>query len=221
MWLENIKNFILIPYKILILPDYEDYKIPRFRLRTNKQDRIDITLTNAKGRLLDIGCGRYNSAIRQYRNGYGIDVYPWEGIDILCDTTKIPFKDKTFDTVSFIASFNHVQPKKINFVLQEVHRILKENNLLLITNTHPLIGFFNHAVFHRFDDIDRKFRGIDKNEVYGYSHGKLVSLLISNHFLFIKRIPFLYGLSYLYIFKKADTYDLRSRRQDGHYSQNF
>ncbi len=197
----KLKNFLFIPYKLLILLDY-DNRFPRFGLRTNKEDRIDITLKYAKGRLLDIGCGQYNSAIKKYVNGYGIDVYPWQGIDMLCDTTKIPFKDESFDSVSFIASFNHVPRQKVDLVVKEVYRVLKNDGLLLITNATPLVGYVNHEIAHRFDDIDRKCRGISSDECYGYWHKDLVRLIASNSFTYLKRVPFIYYLSYLYIFKK-------------------
>jgi len=55
-------------------------------------ERVIKTLEYTTGRALDIGCGS-NNYIRSYGNGIGVDVYPWDGVDVVVkDTSKLPFK---------------------------------------------------------------------------------------------------------------------------------
>jgi len=117
-------------------------------------------LSHVRGYCLDIGCGN-NRLINIYRasggKGIGIDVYPWEGVDmVLQDTRKLPFKADTFDTVTFVASLNHIPYREE--VLKEVKRVLKRESLSLITTLSPLISFIWHK--YTFWDRDQHKRGM-------------------------------------------------------------
>ena len=46
---------------------------------------------------------------------------------------KIPFKSKTFDSVSLIELIEHLADKDLKLILLEAHRILKKNGELIIT----------------------------------------------------------------------------------------
>src|SRR5207245_507345 len=67
---------------------------------TLEEERIQYVLPHVKGKLLDIGCGE-NNLVKQWGNGTGVDVYPWPGVDMVCDTTHLPLANEHFDTVSF------------------------------------------------------------------------------------------------------------------------
>src|SRR5262249_4425778 len=117
-------NQVLLPLKLLI-PQPVIRRIPL--LKTNAEIRTGVVLNAARGRLLDIGCGT-NRLVAQYRggggDGVGVDVYPWEGVDLIVeDTSKLPYPDASFDTISFVACINHI-PNRID-VLREAHRVLK------------------------------------------------------------------------------------------------
>lgn len=118
------------------------------------EERVAIALGRCRGLLLDIGCGT-NELARRYRSrqgtAIGVDIYPWPGADVVCDTTRLPFPDGHFDTVLMLACLNHVpRPKRIQ-VLQEARRVLKGEGQLLITMINPVVGFVAHAIRRRYD----------------------------------------------------------------------
>ena len=79
-------NQIALPVKLLI-PQPIIRRIPFFK--TNTDIRVGIVLNAARGRLLDIGCGT-NRLVMRYRaeggDGVGVDVYPWDGVDLVSRT---------------------------------------------------------------------------------------------------------------------------------------
>jgi len=60
-------------------------------------------------------CGT-NELARRYRSrqglAIGVDIHPWPGTDVVCDTTRLPFPDGYFDTVLMLACLNHVPQSK-------------------------------------------------------------------------------------------------------------
>ena len=92
------------------------------RLTPIDEERVAIALGRCRGSLLDIGCGT-NELARAYRaqqgSAIGADVHPWPGADVVCDTTRLPFPDRHFDTVVMLACLNHVPQSKRSQVLQE------------------------------------------------------------------------------------------------------
>ena len=74
-----------------------------------------MALGRCRGLLLDIGCGT-NELTQHYRSrqgmAIGVDVYPWPGADVVCDTTRLPFPDALFDTVAMLACLNHVPARR-------------------------------------------------------------------------------------------------------------
>ncbi len=197
---KKFKDTFFFPYRLFFLLDDKN----TLGLTNLQDERIGITLKYAKGNLLDVGCGNMNKTVRRYHGfGVGLDVYPWEGIDVMCDTRYMPFPKNAFDTISFVASFNHIPQSYVEEVLTEVKSVLKDDGLLLITMVNPVISWINHK-WHYRHDIDQKIRGMEKDEVWGYWHGQMLKLLSKNGFTFIKHVPFLYYLSNLYISKKME-----------------
>lgn len=94
------------------------------------------------GKVLDIGCGK-NELINMYkklgREGMGVDVFPFEGVDQVVDTTDLSFEDGEFDTVTMIACLNHIPFYKRDKVLSEAYRVLKDGGRLFLT----MIGSFS------------------------------------------------------------------------------
>ncbi len=91
--------------------------------------------------LLDLGCGGDFYLLRQVKNrimsGTGIDTavknYSSDRITIknLKLAGKLPFKSKSFDTITMIAFIEHIKnPGKI---LKECNRVLKNKGIIIIT----------------------------------------------------------------------------------------
>ena len=191
-------NQVLLPLKLLI-PQPVVARIPG--LTTNHEIRTAMVLAQVRGRLLDIGCGA-NDVVKQYRTrggvGTGVDVYPWPGLDLLVDNTaQLPFLDRAFDTISFVACLNHI-PNRVD-VLREAKRLLQPGGIVLVTNLTPGLSRLWHK--WAFWDADQHERGMATGEVFGFTHEDLLNLLQKAGFQFVKCQPFSWGLNSLYTFR--------------------
>jgi SAM-dependent methyltransferase len=175
------------------------------------EERVAIALGRCRGLLLDLGCGT-NELARGYRSrqgtAIGVDVYPWPGADVVCDTTRLPFLDGHFDTVVMLACLNHVPRSKRSQVLREARRVLREEGQLLITMINPVIGFVVHAIRRRYD-LDQLERGIGEEEAKGLWDKEVKELLGESRLRLAETIPFVFGLNRLYIAEKDRTGDHR------------
>lgn len=160
-------------------------------------ERVIIAMKHTKGRLLDVGCGA-NNFVRSYGNGIGVDVAKWKGCDIVIkNSAKLPFKDKSFDTVSFLACLNHIPNR--NDAVKEAARVLKDDGRIIVTMITPKLGNFIHWLRSR-NDPDKQERHINNaNELMGMSHEQTKSILKEAGFTKIKQKSFVFGLNNLYI----------------------
>ncbi|HDH53451.1 MAG TPA: class I SAM-dependent methyltransferase [Nitrospirae bacterium] len=138
--------------------------------------------------------------INMYRSaggdGVGVDVYQWDGVDmVLINTKKLPFEKASFDTVTFVDSLNHITYRPA--ILKEVRRVLKPEGLLLITNLSPLISLLWHK--WAFWDKDQHERGMEEEEIYGFRKRELVELLSGCGFRVNKIERFAWKINQLYI----------------------
>jgi SAM-dependent methyltransferase len=165
------------------------------------EERVTIALRHCQGLLLDIGCGM-NELATHYRSrqgtALGVDVYPWPGADVVCDTTRLPFPDRHFNTVVMLACLNHVPLSKRSQGLQEARRVLKDDGQLLITMINPVVGLFVHAIRRRYDP-DQTERGMGEEEENGLWKKDVERLLVGSGFRIVQTIPFVFGLNRLYI----------------------
>lgn len=161
-------------------------------------ERVIMALKNTKGRLLDIGCGA-NNYVRSYDgDGVGVDVAAWKGCDkVIEDAAKLPFKDGSFDTVSYLACLNHI-PNRDDAV-KEAARVLRKDGRIIVTMITPRLGKFIH--WWRFkNDPDHQERHIDHDhELLGMSPQHIKSILKEAGFTKVKRKRFVYGLNNIYI----------------------
>ena len=171
------------------------------RLTPIDEERVATALGRCRGWLLDIGCGT-NDLARAYRarqgSAIGVDVHPWPGADVVCDTTRLPFPDRHFDTVVMLACLNHVPRSKRSKVLQEASRVLKDDGQLLITMINPVVGVVVHAIRRRYD-LDQLERGIGEEETKGLWDKEVKELLAESRLRLAETIPFVFGLNRLYI----------------------
>ncbi|SEF99026.1 class I SAM-dependent methyltransferase [Parabacteroides chinchillae] len=91
---------------------------------------------NAKGKLLDIGCGNkpYASYLEKYVDTiYGCDfVQSDEGnVDLVCDAINIPLDDESFDTIISTQVLEHVYDTRK--CVSESYRLLKPGGTYIIS----------------------------------------------------------------------------------------
>ncbi len=159
-------------------------------------ERVIQAMKEAKGRVLDIGCGA-NNFVRSYGNGIGVDVANWKGCDmVINDAAKLPFKNGEFETVSYLACLNHI-PNRDGSV-KEAYRVTKEGGKLIVTMISPRLGTFVHWLRFR-NDPDHKERHIDhSHELLGMSPSHVKKIVMAAGFKNIRRKRFVFGLNSIY-----------------------
>ena len=162
--------------------------------------RVKTVLPYIEGYLLDIGCGTKELVKSYSGKGIGIDVYQWGDVDIVVkDSSKLPFEDQTFDTVTIIAALNHIPNR--SQVLRESKRVLKDTGKLIVTMIPPKISRIWHGVRKPWD-ADQSERGMKEGEVYGLTENELSKLLSEAGFETILKKKFMLGVNNLTIAKK-------------------
>ena len=141
-----------------------------------------------KGRLLDIGCGSYPFFLlnTDFSEKYGLDkIYRGNDKNLFQRTNItyihydieenhiLPFGDEYIDVVTMLAVLEHVEPRKLITIVNEIYRILKTNGLFVITTpagwTDPLLKIMAKVGLVSKIEIDEH-----KDT---YTHRKLESLL--------------------------------------------
>jgi 2-polyprenyl-3-methyl-5-hydroxy-6-metoxy-1,4-benzoquinol methylase len=195
--IKKIADFVLLPLRVIMPPK----KIRKIGLTPMIDERHNIVLEHVKGKLLDVGCGD-NLLVKQYGDGIGVDVFPWKGIDILIHTPFMPFSEKKFDTVTFMASINHI-PESIRIqVLREAKRVLKDDGQIIITMITPKISYLGHNFLWGWRDPDIQDRGMKEGEEWGFSPKQMIEILKKAGLKIESHKKFVYGLNHLYIVKK-------------------
>ena len=111
---------------------------------------------------------------------------------------KIPFKSKTFDSVSLIELIEHLADKDLKLILLEAHRILKKNGELIITTPNylslwPLLELLvnKYSKISYRDQHINKFSKVKLKKIFDQKKFKIVNL---KTFIFLS--PFLAFLSF-------------------------
>ena len=200
--MRKIKDTIFFPIRCL-LPNNE--YISFLGVTPLCQEKFDVVKRYLKGNVLDIGCGD-NRLVKEYRRngntGVGIDIPLNKNADIkIEDSRRLPFKDNTFDTVTFVASLNHIPEREA--VLQEAKRCLNNNGVLLIVVLNRLIGCVGHKLWHILgSDADLASRKMQEGERYGLSKSEIFSMLQKASFKDIRKKSFSFGFNNLFIARK-------------------
>jgi ubiquinone/menaquinone biosynthesis C-methylase UbiE len=190
---QAIIDLFTFPLRVLISDEANE----RLRLSSLRHERCAFTARFCEGRVLDVGCGTNKlAAIR--RDVVGVDVHPWAEIDVLAETTALPFADGTFETVTLIACLNHITDRA--GVLAECRRVLKPGGRILVTMIIPLIGHLSHRL--NWWDPDQRDRGMDAGELHGMWSSHVMRLLREAKFGDVRRRRFLYGLNNLFLGRK-------------------
>lgn len=161
------------------------------------QWRIKVVLPHVQGYLLDIGCGT-NKLVRSYiGKGVGVDVFQWGDVDFVVDNSaNLPFESETFDTVTLLASLNHIPNREE--VLREANRLLTDKGKIIVTMIPPGISRIWH--FLRLPwDADQKERGMKEGERFGFFSKEIDNLLIKTGFKVTLKDKFMFGINNLTI----------------------
>jgi SAM-dependent methyltransferase len=193
----RLLNVVFLPLRLFLSHE----SLNRLGLQSLRDERCDMVLRFCRGRLLDIGCGN-NQLVKKYGCGsVGVDVHDFgAGALIIEDTRQLPFPDRSFQTVSLVASLGHI-PKPIRRdVLKEVWRILSKDGVVLITEIAPWLGVIRHKL--AWWDRDQTERGIKAEEDLGLTSRAVIDQVEATGFVFSERKRFVLGLNNLYLFKK-------------------
>jgi len=191
-------NFIFLPVRLI----FSHETVNKLGLRSLRDERYDMIRKNIEGRLIDIGCGN-NELVKSYgHESVGVDVYDFGGGALIVeDTSKLPFKNKSFQSASFVACLNHIINR--DEVLKEVNRLLKEDGRVCMTMISPFWGVLRHKL--AWWDPDQHDRGMKEGEEMGLSSKYIIDLFLKNGFHLVKRQRFILGINNLYIFEKNST----------------
>jgi SAM-dependent methyltransferase len=129
----------------------------------------------AKGRLLDIGCGNkpYLSLFPNVTEFFGCDVVQssLNRVDLLCLADNIPLPDHSFDVVLCTQTIEHVA--NFHGLLREAFRLLKPGGTLFLSG--PMYWYHHESPydFHRFTlygfrhDLEQAGFAVDQIEPNG------------------------------------------------------
>jgi SAM-dependent methyltransferase len=191
--LQEVWDFVGIPFRMVL---FDQAWLPRFGWTTLEEERLNAVLPLLHGRVLDVGAGT-NTLIRRYGNGVGVDVHDWGNqVIVVEDTSKLPFEDASFETITFIACLNHIPYR--DAALCEARRLIKPDGRLIITMINPLFGDFGHAVWWYSED--KKRGGMKDGELGGMWTSHITSLCDNAGFKLDLHQRFLYAMNNLYIF---------------------
>lgn len=204
---QKLKDFAFFPIRAITIHDND-----KWSLTSLASERFDYVAREVTGYCLDIGCGKYNRFIVEYcgGRGKGIDVYPYEGLsseNIVSDMTHLPFKDASFDSVTFIANLNHIPRSLRDAEFNEAFRCLRPGGNIIVTMGNPLAEILVHKVVHWHDklfgtnyDMDSE-RGMDDEEEYYLLDSEIIERLSLAGFRNITKKYFFtqWGLNHLLI----------------------
>ena len=147
-----------------------------------------------KGRILDLGSGTcpFFLTTIQFAEKHGLDrflrAFPDNGLVASNITVKehdleaeavLPFDDEFFDVVTMLAVFEHIAPEHLPAVLSQIHRVLKNGGLFIITTPPP----WSHGLLR----VMARLRLVSPLEIEEhktcYGAGAIAALLMAGDFL--------------------------------------
>lgn len=180
---QALLDFTTFPLRA-VLPWRDD----RWGLTSRRSERFIEVASRVRGVTLDIGCGRHDILVREFLDGHGIgiDVFAYDGLgphQIVEDMHRLPFDDASFDTVTIVATLNHVPERDRDPELDEMYRCLRPGGNVLVTMGHPvaewaihrLVAFYDRALGTTLDVDDE--RGMHQDEAYSLPTSEITARL--------------------------------------------
>jgi len=189
---QEIRDFVTAPLRFWIFE--EDTR----GLSSLQSERFRYAAKEVRGFCLDVGCGRNDRFVRGYLGGNGksIDVFPYDNLsegNIVENISSFPFKSNLFESVTFIANFNHIPKPLRDKELTEAYRVLKSGGNIIITMGNPFIEILAHKAVGIYDalfgtryDIDSE-RGMNRDESYYVTEEEILTRLKTAGFKDIKK----------------------------------
>lgn len=181
--IQKFKDFVTLPLRALTL--FEENK---WGLSSTQAERFEYAAREVRGRCLDVGCGKHNLFVKKYLggNGVGVDVFLYDGLteeNILKNPSRYPFPDASFDSVTFVASLNHVPRDYRAIELAESRRCLRPGGNIIVTMPTPFAGILIHKIVASYDyvfgtnyDVD-SVRGMHEDEDYYLADTEIIERL--------------------------------------------
>jgi ubiquinone/menaquinone biosynthesis C-methylase UbiE len=119
--------------------------------------------------------------------------------------THLPYPDKSFDTVTFIANFNHIPAPLRDAEVSEAYRVLRDGGKVVVTMGNPLAELTIHRLVHAYDhffgtnlDMDNE-RGMEEDEEYFVRDVVIIEHLAAAGFRGVQKRSFVtqWGLNHL------------------------
>tara|TARA_B100000029_G_scaffold290266_1_gene283889 strand:+ start:145 stop:723 length:579 start_codon:yes stop_codon:yes gene_type:complete len=130
-------------------------------------------------KILDLGCGE-----NKVPNSIGLDNVLLPGVDIEHDLLNFPypFENKSFDKIYLRHVIEHFNFKKINLIMNECYRILKNDGLLIITVPHV----FSISAF--IDPTHKSFFTFGSGQFFDRNSSKIYYKQLQSEWQLIKTI---------------------------------
>lgn len=160
----------------------------RWGLTSRRSERFIEVASRVQGRTLDVGCGRHDIFVREFLrgDGIGIDVFAYDGLEahqIVDDMHDLPFDDASFDTVTLVATINHIPERDRDPELDEMRRVLRPGGNVIVTMGHPAAEWAIHRLVAFYDrvlgtslDVDEE-RGMHDDEAYFVPNSEIAARL--------------------------------------------
>jgi ubiquinone/menaquinone biosynthesis C-methylase UbiE len=172
--------------------------LPRFGWTTLEEERLAAVLPHIRGRLLDIAAGA-NKLVNRYSDGVGVDIHDWGGgVLVVDDTSRLPFPDQSFSTITIVAALNHILYRQA--VLREARRLIEPDGQLIITMINPVFGWIGHKFIWWYGEHKQR-GGMQEGEKDGLWTGQVVADCRKAGFELAVHSKFVCGMNNLYIFR--------------------
>lgn len=142
------------------------------------------------GRLLDFGCGSSPFFLSETTFGekFGVDkMVPESGSEVdgiklshfdVDTQDRLPFESESFDVVTMLAVFEHIDVERLVLLIDEIHRVLKKGGVYILTTpsgwTGPILDLLKVLRMVSSEEIDE--------HKDSYTHKKIRSILDRTRF---------------------------------------